>query len=268
MIDQTTFEQLRSLVYREGGISLSNDKLALVTSRVSKRMRALGLQDAEQYLRIIETDHSGEELKQLLDVISTNVTSFFREKAHFDLLSRLCEVWKRESRTRIRLWCAASSTGEEPYSILMTLAESLPLERHDIRLLASDISLRVLQHATAGRYSKDAVGKVPPDLLRKYFEEDSNAEKPFLVSRRLRELVTFKRLNLSQHPFPLRGPLDVIFCRNVMIYFDNKLRQALISQFEHLLAVGGHLIVGQTESLLGLSHSLTQVEPSVYRREK
>jgi len=213
------------------------------------------------------SDRSGGELVQLLDAISTNVTHFFRESQHFDVLFELLKDWAAQGQKRFRLWCAAASSGEEPYTIAMILREALN-SNIDARLLATDISTRVLQQAQAGIYDNRHVDKIPPALLKKYFDKGQGAgQGRWAVRDTLKQLVKFGRLNLSVFPYPLNGPLDVIFCRNVMIYFDNDLRSKVLANMYKLLKPGGYLMVGHAESLTGLVSNFKNVRPSVYIKQ-
>ncbi len=263
-----TFDAFRDLVYRRSGIALSTGKQALVSARLTKRVRALGYDDFESYLNHVESDASSEELVQLLDVISTNVTQFFREPDHFAFLSKYAEEWLAKGQTRFRLWCAASSTGEEPYTLAMVLAEAFAASPSvDWRILATDISTRVLQTAESGVYSAGRVKGIPSLLLGKYFRKSGFGEEAaYQALPVLRDRIAFRRLNLSQPPFPMKGPLDAIFCRNVMIYFDNPVRQRLLSDCHRLLRTGGYLVVGHSESLTGILSPFKSRLPSVYQK--
>lgn len=259
------FNEISQLVYAKSGITLKDGKEALVASRLGKRLRALKLPSYAAYLAYLKESGGEEEMIRLLDAISTNVTHFYREPRHFEVLREKLESWKSGQR-RFRLWCAASSTGEEPYTLAMTMAEALGMTGIDWRILATDISTRVLAIAQAGRYEEEKLKEVPPALRQKYFDviQDPVEGKMFQAKPALREKVHFSRLNLSQPPFPMRGPLDFVFCRNVMIYFDNQVRKPLIDEIYRLLKPGGYLCVGSSESLTGIQTALKSVAPSVY----
>lgn len=266
IMQQEVFDAYRELVYRTCGIYLSEQKQALVTARIGKRMRALGITDYGAYYRHVVNDASGHELSELVNAISTNVTHFFREKRHFDVLARVAGEWARAGHRHLHLWCAACSTGEEPYSIAITLRESLPAAVQ-LKLDASDISTKVLQAAKFGVYKDQDVAGIPMPLLRRYFQKGGpRAEGLYRVKQELRELVDFRQINLSTPPYPIDGPLDVIFCRNVMIYFNQELRRLLVQTMERMLRPGGYLFVGMAESLSGIHENLVTVEPSVYRK--
>jgi chemotaxis protein methyltransferase CheR len=262
------FEGFRRLAYQHAGIMLRENKEALVSARIAKRVRSLGLGSEHEYLSLLETDRSGTELLHFIDAISTNLTSFFREADHFQLLAHEVQRWLAEGKQRIRVWCAASSTGEEPYSLAMTLSEAVRGRDIDYGILASDISVRALQFAQRGCYEQAHL-QIPVALRQKYFERDprSTQSEPLLqVEAALRSKLVWKRINLATPPFPLHGGLDAIFCRNVMIYFDTPVRQRLISDLERLLRPGGLLIVAHSETLSGVQSGLQAVKPSVYRK--
>lgn len=262
-MDKAIFNRFREIVYEKSGISLNEGKEALVSARVAKRMRALGHTDYRTYLDHVSGDTTGEEVVRLIDAISTNVTSFFREPVHFDLLAELVKKWVSDGQTRFRIWSAASSTGEEPYTIAMTMLEATRGTKADIRILATDISTTVLDKCRKGVYVADKVASVPPALREKYFTEN-RGDGTYTVKASIRDLITFSRLNLSNPPFPMTGPLDVVLCRNVMIYFDNTVRSNLLAEVHRLLKPGGYLMVGHAESLTGILTSLKVVRPSVY----
>ena len=262
-----TFDQFKDLVYQKSGITLGPQKVALVSARIAKRMRALGLQSHEEYFQFIVQDDASGELVHLLDSISTNVTSFYREPVHFDILADLVREWSVASQSRFRIWCAASSTGEEPYTLAMTVLEALGGHHPDFRLLATDISTRVLEAARKGIYSATRVEPVPRPLLQKYFQRNGNGpDADYRMNDDIKRLLTFNRLNLSEPPFPMKGPFDVVFCRNVMIYFDTEVRRRLVLEISRILKPGGYLMIGHSESLSGIVSPLTLVQPAVYRK--
>lgn len=263
------FQAFRDIAYQQAGISLRDGKEALVSARLAKRVRDLGLDGEAEYLELLRKDASGDEMVRFLDAISTNFTSFFREKPHFDQLTEEARAHLAAGGRRFRVWCAASSSGEEPYSIALTLDQVFHDTDVDYRVLATDISTRVLDQARRGRYSERQIDPVPRELRARHFarvSDPSSDEPRYEVSAKLRERILFKRLNLATPPFPMQGPLDVVMCRNVMIYFDQAVRQRLISEVERLLAPGGLLMIGHSETLNGITTGLRGIRPTTYRK--
>jgi chemotaxis protein methyltransferase CheR len=267
------FQQFSRLVYQQSGISLHAGKKELLRARLNKRLRATGLSSYGDYYEFITSSSHSGEIIHFLDCISTNLTYFFREPKHFEFLDQiampeLLAARKHERNLRIRVWSAACSTGEEPYSLAMCLLSHLEgLDRADFRILATDISTRVLDVAVKGSYPRERIEKVPPVLRQKYFQKEmgKDGETYYQVSKLLKQIVTFRRLNL-QTSYPFSGPFDYIFCRNAMIYFDKQTQQDLVRKMAGYLSRDGYLFVGHSESLTGLNHPLTYVRPSVYRR--
>jgi len=269
-MEQQLFQRFAALAYEKAGISIKPGKEALVAARVAKRQRALAIPDAEGYLRYLEEDHSGQELVCFLDVISTHFTSFFREPDHFDTLSDELSQLLVAGQRRLRLWSAASSTGEEPYSMAMTALGVEGAAAADLKILATDISVDTLRQAAEGRYATSRLEPVPEALRRRWFTRHAGSREPdgeiWEASRELKDRVVYRRLNLAEPPFPMSGPLDVVFCRNVLIYFDQPTRQRLLSAIEKLLRPGGLLCIGHTETLSGIDTRLKMQRPSVFRR--
>lgn len=261
-MDSKTFDRFRKIVYEQSGISLGPNKEALVSARLGKRMRALHIGEYDEYLRYVTEDESGAEVVSLVDAISTNVTSFFREASHFDFLSDVFSGWLGEGQRRFRFWSAASSSGEEPFSMAITLLEALKGQDADVRILATDISTKMLDRCRQGTYRGDKLDGVPPVLRERYFHRNGNGE--CTAKQRMKNMLLFRRLDLSTPPFPMRGPLDIIFCRNVMIYFDNTTRRRLLEEMFRLLKRGGYLIVGHAESLTAMMSEFKSVRPSIY----
>jgi chemotaxis protein methyltransferase CheR len=261
------FEQFADIAYRRAGIRLAAGKESLVAARIAKRIRALGLHTPDQYLEHLKADGDGEELIQFLDVISTNYTSFFREPEHFGLLSELVTRRLAQGRNRLRFWSAASSSGEEPYTMALVVADAVRDNPVDWRILATDISTRILDKAREGRYPSSSLEAIPRHLRASYFTPVSpkgTAAPVFQVSPALRSSIAFRRLNLSSPPFPMQGPLDAIFCRNVMIYFDRPVRQSLVSAIEQLIAPDGVFVIGHSETLNGIETRFRALRPSIY----
>lgn len=265
-VDEKTFQKFRDLIYEKCGITLRPGKEGLVAARVGSRMRELGIPTHRQYYDWIVSDTTGQELVLLIDAISTNVTSFFREEDHFQILEKLLRQWASEGQTRFRIWSAASSTGEEPYTIAMVAHSVLHgVPNLDLKILATDISTKVLLHCKRGQYDEMRVRPVPSALLRRYFKIHSPNEQPlYEVCEELKNLISFSRINLSTPPFPMKGPFDIVFCRNVMIYFDNPVRMGLLNEIHRLLKPGGALMLGHAESLSGLPLDFKSLRASTY----
>jgi chemotaxis protein methyltransferase CheR len=264
------FKRFAALAYDKAGISIRPGKEALVTARVAKRLRALALPDPESYLLYLEKDGTGEEMTRFLDVISTHFTSFFREPDHFDYLAAELAARLSSGATRLRVWSAAASTGEEPYTMAMTALEVKGVERVDFKILATDIALDTLRQAAQGRYTPERMEPVRQDLRTRYFtRRASEAEgEIWEAGPELKSCVAFRRLNLAEPPFPMQGPFDVVFCRNVLIYFDQPTRQRLITAIEGLMRPGGLLCIGHTETLSGIRTGFVLERPSVFRRQR
>ncbi|HEY1088191.1 MAG TPA: CheR family methyltransferase [Archangium sp.] len=263
------FKAFCDLAYSQAGIRLGEEKLALVSARVGKRLRALDLPTERAYLDYLENDKSGGELVEFLDVISTNFTSFFREPAHFETLAADLRQRLAAGQRSFTLWCAAASSGEEPYTIALVLEELFAGKGVEWRVLCTDISTRVLSLAKRGVYREQQLKSVKKEWLNKHFlrlRGEAGEEQQYEVSPALKSHLTFARLNLAQPPFPMRGPFDAVLCRNVMIYFDNPVRQGLVKEIERLVKPGGLVFVGHAETLSGLGMGLQVVSPSVYRR--
>ncbi len=266
-MDREVFRRFCHLVHQHAGIRLKDGKEALVCARLNKRMRTLGLTRFRDYLTLLEQDTTGSEVVQFLDVMSTNYTTFFREREHHEVLAAAVRDWRAAGQRRFRIWSAACATGEEPYSIAMTMAQVCDGPALDWRILATDLSTRALRHARGRSYHARAMRTVSRHERLKYFVMDKESEPPCgIVRPEIASRVAFARLNLATPPFPMRGPFDVIFCRNVMIYLDPEVRRALVAALEQLLRPGGLLMVGHAESLAGLTSRLLMVQPSVYQR--
>lgn len=265
-MDTRTFNNFRKLIYEKSGITLNESKEAMVSARVAKRMRALGLTKHKDYFNHVIKDEGGQEIVYLLDAISTNLTSFFREPEHFALMEELMRKWVAQGQRRFRFWSAASSSGEEPYCMAITLLEAVGNKNPDIKILATDISTQILKKAQEGIYKEERLEKVSKTLITRYFSRHYQGDNGicYQVRDELKRLIVFRRLNLSKPPFPMRGPLDAVFCRNVMIYFDNSVRARLLNEITRLLKPGGYLMVGHAESLAGMLTNLKNVRPSVY----
>lgn len=262
------FDALRKLVREVTGIHLSDAKRELVYGRMARRLRALNLPSFRDY-RALLSGGDDRELVEFCNAITTNLTSFFREAHHFDYLrDHVLAPWVAKGcTTRLRIWSAGCSTGEEPYSTAMTICEAVPrLAGRDIRVLATDLDSQVLAHARAGAYTPERVAGLGPRRTASFFDAVSQDGRPVhVVKRELASLVTFKQLNLM-HPLPMPGPLDVIFCRNVVIYFDKETQRGLFSRMAKLQRPGDLLFLGHSESLFKVSDDYALIGKTIYRR--
>ncbi len=255
------------LVRDRSGITLHAGKRELVAARLQKRLRATGADSYQDYLRLVETDASGGELRELLDAIATNHTNFFREHEHFAFMVDKVLPPLLARGARINLWSAACSTGEEPTTLAVSLLDALPAGCPiPLRILASDISNKALSVANSGVYTMDKVAAVPRRLLGKYFERGLGAQDGLARVRPLiRRVIDYRRINLLDVD-SLGESFDAIFCRNVLIYFDSEVQQRVVAMLERHLAPGGYLFVAHSETLNGLSHGLRWILPAVYQR--
>ena len=267
-LTDSEFKRLRELVHARTGIALSEAKRELLYGRLARRLRKLKLNSFAEYCRLVESDESAE-LQELTNAITTNLTSFFREDYHFKQLSleALPQIEsKRSSARRIRLWSAGCSTGEEPYSLAIVMRETLArLAGWDIKLLATDIDSKVVATATEGVYSSDRFKGVAPERVKSWFREVAGRPGFLAASAELKSLITFKQLNLLD-PWPVKGPFDVIFCRNVVIYFDKATQRGLFDRMADLQEPGGWLFIGHSENLLNVTRRYKLVGRTVYRR--
>ncbi len=268
------FEIFRGLVYRHTGISLSKHKRPLLQARLGRRPRALKLTTFTEYRRFLaEQDPSGEEMGRFINAITTNKTDFFREAHHFRYLA---DEWVPAIKARaarsgdraVRIWSAGCSSGEEPYTIAMTLRDALGTAvGWDVRILASDLDTEVLARAKAGEYSVEQTAPIPPRVLACHFLRGRGEDVGRVrVRPELRSLITFCRINLQDPRWPIRSRLDVIFCRNVLIYFDRPTQQRVLQRFLGLLKDDGLLVLGHSESVHGLLDGVTHLGNTMYRR--
>ncbi|MDR2365550.1 MAG: chemotaxis protein CheR [Zoogloeaceae bacterium] len=253
------FERVRKLIYDKAGISLTSAKQDMVYSRLARRLRVTGMKSFGQYLDNLEFSRGAAEWEGFINALTTNLTSFFREPHHFPLLAQyLREVAAK--RKQINIWCCAASTGEEPYSIAITAADCLPGGGQQVSVVCSDLDTSVLATAEKGEYAADRVEKIPPEQLKRYFSKGATPTGDiYSVKPELRRMLSFRRINLLDPVWPVRGPLDVIFCRNVMIYFDKPTQYKILARFAPMLQPDGRLFAGHSESFLhavDLFHSL------------
>lgn len=267
-ISDNNFRRFSKLIHDSCGINLHDGKKELVRARLGKRMREIGCTSFNKYFRLIKNDQSGAELIKLLDAISTNMTSFFREEKHFQFLQeKVFPTYEKNNRTSLRFWSAGCSSGEEPYSLAIWLREHVrePVVA-DAKIIATDISTKVLDKASLGVYPAKTVEKIPSYQLRKYFQRGFNSQAGnYRVKQEIKDLVEFRRQNLTA-PFNFGFRFDIILCRNVMIYFNRQTRESLIHRATESLREGGYLLVGHAESLTGINHDLKYVQPSVYQK--
>lgn len=257
------FQQFSALIYRIAGISMSPAKKPLITSRLTKRLKHHQLASYGDYFRFITSTQGKEELQQAVDALTTNETHFFREPKHFEFL-RQRVIPARQPGRGMRIWSAACSSGEEPYSIAMVLDELLGAEPWEV--IGSDISSRILDKARSGLYPMERAPEIPKPYLSRYcLKGVGESDGTLLIEKTLRERVRFTSHNLMQPP-PRLEPFDVIFLRNVMIYFDQETKRQVVSRLMPLLRPGGYFLIGHSESLNGVMDDLRPILPAVYRK--
>jgi chemotaxis protein methyltransferase CheR len=240
------FERVCKLIYEHAGISLSASKQDMVYSRLARRLRANGLNRFRDYLELLESEDAAE-WEAFTNSLTTNLTSFFREEHHFPILAE--HIQKRKSRQQIQLWCSAASTGEEPYSMAITMMEVFNSLTPPVHILATDVDTNVLAKAQQGAYLMERLEKMPGDRLKRFFLRGTgNHAGSARVRKELRDMITFRQLNLLHDSWPVRGPFDAIFCRNVMIYFDKPTQYRILQKFVPLLAPDGLMFAGHSES--------------------
>lgn len=266
------YQTLANLIYQHSRICLRPDKQPMLANRLRRRLRTLGFADFDEYCALLRSERGPEEIENLVDLIATNHTQFFREREHFTYLTErfLPELTPQLAATGspLRIWSAAASSGEEPYTVAIVLAEFF--RQHpavDWQVEASDISHRMLDHARTAIYALNRVPPAFPELLKRYFQKGVGERAGTCrVKPELRQRVRFQRINLFQAEYPVPCDQHVILCRNVMIYFDPPSRAALVQKLTRQLAPGGLLVIGHAESLLGIRHHLHSVHQSIYRK--
>ncbi len=267
------YQLLRTLVYEQSGINLGDEKMQLVKARLGKHIRKGKFKSFRQYYDFVIQDRSGREICILLDSISTNTTHLFREPHHFEFLKHAIaervnnKAWC-DRYSSLTLWSSACSSGEEPYSIAMVVHEALRNHPNiKAKILATDISTTMLDKAKQGLFDIHRVGTVPPALKNHYLKKiNVDGQQMFQVVPEIRKLITFSRFNLMSPTFPFKQGFDIIFCRNVMIYFDKPTQATLVNKYSQHLRTDGCLLIGHSESLNGLQHPLKYVEPTVYKK--
>ena len=262
------FERVRRLIYAKAGISLSPSKQDMVYSRLSRRLRMTGKKTFAEYLDLLEHARDSAEWEHFVNALTTNLTSFFREPHHFPILAEhLRKIAPLQKQ--INIWCCAASTGEEPYSIAMTVADTFMAGKAmpEIRIICSDLDTNVLATAEKGVYPQDRIEKIPPEQLKRYFVKGVGSQEGMYSAKpELRRMMSFQRINLLDPVWPIRGPLDVIFCRNVMIYFDKATQYKILARFVPLLQPDGLLCAGHSESFLHAADLFQSLGKTVYKR--
>lgn len=265
------FRFLASFMSRETGIVLSDHKRQMVCGRLVKRLRSLGLRSFAEYVELLQGPAAAGEVENLVNAITTNITNFFREPHHFEFLKNTVlapRVSERPRRPRIRIWSAGCSSGEEPYSIAMTMADVLKAgDGWDALILATDIDTNVLRRAEAGIYPADAAKHIPETYRKRFLRRVAGDHDRVQMAEELRHMIRFRRLNLHDS-WPMKGMFDVIFCRNVAIYFDKPTQRKLFNRYADYLNLGGMLYLGHAESLIGVTDRFEVADKTVYRRIK
>ena len=260
------FQRISKLIYQYAGISLSPVKQDMVYSRLARRLRATGKNSFADYLDALEKDR-GDEWERFVNSLTTNLTSFFREPHHFPIFAD--HLQKIGTRRPIRVWCSAASTGEEPYSIAMTVAETFGTNASHVSIFASDLDTNVLSTAEKGVYPIERVEKLSPDRLRRFFLRGTGSQDGFVAVRpEIRRMVQFQRVNLLDASYPVKGPVDVIFCRNVMIYFDKPTQYKILSRFAPMMQADGLMFAGHSESFLHAADLFKSLGKTVYALAK
>ncbi|MDD2863926.1 MAG: protein-glutamate O-methyltransferase [Methylococcales bacterium] len=260
------FNVLRKMSNEHSGIQVPDERFDMFYSRLSKRVRRLGLNDFKEYCAYLHNHHD-DEFTEFINAITTNLTSFFREQHHFDYLKNVVvpELLQRNRNTKeISIWSAGCSTGEEPYSIAITLLESVPKD-WTVKILATDLDTNVLHTASTGIYTEDRITDLPTEILKRWFLKSKSSPNHVKVKPELQEIITFKQLNLMQE-FPMKTPFDVIFCRNVLIYFDRETKASLAKRYAKLLHSKSWLFIGHSESLNQICNEFELVTTTTYRK--
>ncbi len=270
-ITQQEYELVRQLVYERAGINLGDNRQHLVQARIAKIIRKEKFSDFQDYFKFLKSDKSGREISHLIDAISTNTTYFFREADHFDFLKQTLLEKLEESKgslLTVRIWSAASSSGEEPYTIAMIVHKLMKqFPQLSLKMLATDISQEILEKAKSGIYPRERLKNVPEEYIREYFRKISSCKDVmFEISPEIKKLVTFANFNLMMPRYPFKYGFDYVFCRNVMIYFDRNTQENVVNKIAQHIRPGGYLIVGHSESLNGLKHPLKYIKPTIYMR--
>jgi len=259
---QADFDFIQSLAYEKTGIVLPERKKHMVYSRLSRRLRHLSLDSFSQYCSLIQ--RTPDEMINFVNALTTNLTAFFREDHHFKYLeNKVIPQWKKNKNRRLRVWSSACSTGEEPYSIAMILEQHFSGIEWDLKILATDLDTNVLSKASIGSYASESVTNLPGRYADRYARQTDSGQKIQMRSS-VQKMIHFKQLNLLG-AWPMKGPFDVIFCRNVLIYFDNETKKKIIARFRKLLSPQGYLFIGHSETLTHISEDFDLIGQTIYR---
>lgn len=267
IMSDSDFEKISELAYLYTGIVLGPQKKDMVYGRLARRLRDLGLHRVDHYIGLIDAE-TKPEVSKFINAITTNLTSFFREAHHFDFLaSSACPEWQKTNAQskKIRIWSAGCSTGEEPYSIAMTLRENMNLSNWDCKILATDLDSKVIEKGQQGIYGVDRIESLSAERKKQWFLQDKNHPDVVKVKPGLQELISFKRLNLLE-AWPMKGKFDLIFCRNVVIYFNEETQAVLFDRYAEMLKDGGYLIIGHSESLNRVCQRFQSIGKTIYRK--
>jgi chemotaxis protein methyltransferase CheR len=267
MMTDADFKIISDLAYEFTGIVLGPQKRDMVYGRLARRLRDLGLTRVSDYINAVKSDQN-EEVSKFINAITTNLTSFYREQHHFDFITKslIPELKKTNLGTKkIRAWSAGCSTGEEPYSIAITFKESMDLQGWDLKILATDLDSKVLNKGQQGIYDIDRIESIKSNYKQKWFLKDQNHPDIVKVKPEIQELIKFKRLNLLEK-WPMKGPFDFIFCRNVVIYFNAETQAVLFDRYAEMLKDGGYLIIGHSESLDRTNNRFRSIGKTIYKK--
>lgn len=267
-LSDSLFKKFSRLVFENTGIFLKTEKKELLNARLGKRLRECNIDSFEAYYDYVQADTSGEELISLINSVSTNFTSFFRENSHFEYLSStVLPEFSKGGGSQLKVWSAACSSGEEPYTLAIVMSDYKKQDRSfSFAIQATDISTKVLGMAEMGVYADERVRTIPREMLKQYFQKGKGKSAGFVkIKKPLRDAVSFQRFNLMAD-FSWREEFDVIFCRNVMIYFNRETQQNLVNKFSRCLKPGGYLFIGHSESLTSIDHPFKQVSTTAYKK--
>lgn len=262
------FNRLRDIIYTEAGIKLSDVKKILMQSRLIKRLRELKLDDFTEYYDYLMENYEVEKIN-FINAITTNKTDFFRENDHFEFMkSKILPDFERKNEKELRIWSAGCSTGEEPYTIAITLSEYFKGKTSpELLILATDIDTQVLDKAQDGNYSAEHLAEIDPGYLKNYFLYNRNDRGDFYrVKDQLKKIVYFRRLNLLQEEYPMKKKFDIIFCRNVIIYFDRETQKKLFDKYYNYLKDDGYLLIGHSENITSITDKFTLAGRTIYRK--